>query len=121
MWARHIEGVIGLWLVFSWLIFSYPPDVAYLCYNDWICAVIIFFCSLLPYKDLFRYLNLVNFFVGTWLVAIVFFSGTGIHSAPHQNYMVVGLLLMMHSLVPSRTKEPPKPWVEFLEKKKKHG
>ena len=118
MWARHIESVIAAWLGFSWLIFRYTPDLSTLRINDWICMILIFLFSLLTYKDRFRYLHLLNFLVGSWLISWVIYSGTGIDFGPHQNYMVAGLLLLMLSLVPSRTKEPPMAWVEFLSKKK---
>ena len=118
MWARHIEAVIAAWLGFSWLIFRYTPNLLYLQINDWVCTILVLLFSLVTYKDRFRYFHLLNFLVGLWLIGWVVYSGTGIDFGPHQNYMVVGILLLMLSLVPSRTKEPPMAWVEFLSKKK---
>jgi len=119
MWARHIEAVIGIWIGFSWIIFRYSADETALQINDWISAILLNFFSLITYRDQFRYFHLFNFLIGLWFVSWVIHSGTGIHYGPHQNYMVAGLLLMMLSLVPSRTKEPPRGWVKFLVKKKK--
>lgn len=118
MWARHLESVIAVWMLFSWLIFRYPPELIPLRINDLICAALILLFSLATYKDRFRYLHLLNFLVGAWLIGWTVYSGTGIDFGPHQNYMVAGLLLLMLSLVPSRTKKPPMAWVEFLSKKK---
>jgi hypothetical protein len=118
MWARLMEFIIGIWLGMSWLIFRYSVDHASLQINDWICSVCIILFALISYKELFRYSHLLNFFIGLWLISWTFYSGTGIDFGPHQNYMVIGLLLLMFSLVPSRAQEPPKRWVEFLSKKK---
>lgn len=119
MWARHIEVVLALWLGFSWLIFRYTFDLAQMKMNDIICMVLIIVFSLITYKKRFRYCHLLNFLIGLWLIAWVFSRETGIIFGPYQNYMTVGLLLLMLSLVPSRTKEPPLAWTKYLLKMKK--
>ena len=117
MWARHMEVVLGIWLGISRFIFHYPEDFTKLMIQDEIFAFLIVLFALLTYRDRFRYLNLLNAAIGVWLIGLVFVSGKGVEFAPDQNYMVIGLLLVMIGLVPSRTKQPPKPWVEFLKKK----
>jgi hypothetical protein len=118
MWARHIEAVVAVWIAFSWLIFRYTADLTAMQINDTIISLLIILFSLITYQERFRYCHLLNFLIGLWLIGWVVYSGTGIEFGPHQNYMVSGLLLLMLSIVPSRTKEPPKAWVAFLSKKK---
>src|SRR5687768_14588745 len=99
MWARHFEIFLAIWLSISWLIFRYP-DNSLLLYHDFVVAAIIATISLLNYK--YRYIHLLNLSVVLWLITFVFVSNTTIADGPYQNYMVVGLLLMLFALIPPR-------------------
>ncbi|GAB4237234.1 MAG: hypothetical protein Tsb0021_17040 [Chlamydiales bacterium] len=119
MWARHSEAFIGLWLALSYFIFRYAsPYAPILMVNDLICSFLIIFFSISTYYKTFRYCHLLNFILGLWLLGWVFLSDAGIDFAPYQNYGVIGLLLLMLSIVPTKSERPPKAWIDFLEQKK---
>lgn len=115
MWARHFETFLGIWLLISWLIFGYrdPNLMAF----DFTMGLLIGFLALCSYLSKWSSLHLFNFYLGLWLIAI-----NWIFPLPHdpsQNYMVIGCLLLMISLVPSWEERPPKRWIEFMEKRQK--
>lgn len=116
MWARHFELFLAIWLSISWLIFSYPQG-SLLMYHDFVVAIVISTLSLLNYK--YRYIHLYNFAVAAWLIALVLFSQAPITNPFYQNYMTIGLLLLMFAVIPPNSSFPPKEWHEFLEKKEK--
>lgn len=116
MWARHFEIFLAIWLAISWLIFRYPQN-SLLMYHDFIIAIAISTISLLNYK--YRYIHLYNLIIAMWLIVLVYYNNTPISVAPYQNYMVIGLLLIMFAVIPAHASTPPKEWFEFLEKKDK--
>ncbi len=117
MWARHCEVFLGIWLAISWLIFSYTPNMHSMIYFDWaICSLICIF-SLSGYLPRLRYCHLMNFIVGCSLIGIAFTSPDG-HLPPYQNYMVIGLLLLMFPIVPTNASQPPVEWIAFIKGKK---
>ncbi|MBA2728701.1 MAG: hypothetical protein H0U49_11075 [Parachlamydiaceae bacterium] len=115
MWARHFEIFLAIWLTLGWLIFRYPEDASLLMFHDFFIAAIISTISLLSYK--YRYIHLLNIFTALWLIAIVFVSNTNISNAPFQNYMLIGLTLLIFAIIPPRASSPPKEWEDFIEKK----
>lgn len=117
MWARIFEVSFAIWLSLSWLIFRYPEGSTLFMLHDFFIAAVISTISLLNYK--YRYIHLFNFLTSFWLIALVYFSGTSIMYAISQNYMVVGLTLLMFTVIPPRASHPPKEWEEFIEKKLK--
>lgn len=116
MWARHIEAMLGIWLGISQFIFRYSKELLAWKINDLISMILIIFFALITYKERFRYLHLCNVLVGLYLMGWVFLRKGGVGFPPDQNYMVLGFLLLMLGIVPSRTKQPPRAWVHFLNK-----
>lgn len=114
MWARHYEVALAIWLSLSWLIFRYPQEASLLMIHDFVVAAAIATISLLNYK--YRYINLLNLFTSLWLITLVFISNTTIHDAPYQNYMVIGLILLVFTIIPQRASSPPVEWEEFIKK-----
>ncbi|MBA3956994.1 MAG: hypothetical protein H0X51_01170 [Parachlamydiaceae bacterium] len=114
MWARHFEVFLSIWLSLSWLIFRYPKD-SYLMLHDFSIALIITTISLLNYK--YRYIHLLNLFTALWLIILVVVRHTPITDAPYQNYMVIGLILLIFAVIPPRASHPPEEWENFIESK----
>ena len=114
MWARHFEVSLAIWLSLSWLILRYPEG-SFLMFHDFSIAVLIITISLLNYK--YRYIHLLNLFTSLWLIILVFVSNTPITNAPYQNYMVIGLTLLIFAIIPPRASHPPVEWEEFIENK----
>lgn len=118
MWARHFEISLAIWLSLSWLILRYPEDSSLLMFHDFFIAAIITTISLLNYK--YRYIHLLNFFTSLWLITLAFISNTPTTNAPYQNYMVIGLTLLIFTVIPPKASDPPKKWKEFIEEKLKN-
>ena len=116
MWPRHFEVSLAIWLSLSWLILRYPED-SFLVFHDFSIAIVIAIISLLNYK--YRYIHLLNLFTALWLIIFAFVSNTPITNAPYQNYMVIGLILLIFAIIPARASHPPEEWEEFIEKKLK--
>ena len=121
MWARHCEVFLGLWLAISWLLFSYPSNMLSLVYFDWIICTLICIFSLSCYWERLKYFNLMNVIVGCTLIGFVFTSSEDTSLPPYQNYMVVGLLLLMFAIIPTHSSQPPSEWLKFFKEKKEQG
>lgn len=121
MWARHCEVFLGLWLAVSWLLFSYPSKMSSFVYIDWIGCTLICVFSLSCYWDRMRHLHLLNFIVACIYIVFVLISENDTGLPLYQNYMVVGLLLLMFSIIPTNTSQPPHAWRKFLQEKIKLG
>ena len=116
MWARHFEVFLAIWLSLSWLIFRYPKDATWLISHDFIIAAVIASISLLNYK--YRYIHLLNLIPAFWLMGTAFFSYSPVTYAPHQNAMVLGLLLLMFVVIPPYSSQPPQEWENYFKIKK---
>ncbi len=116
MGARHAEIFIAIWLAISWMIFHYGEEGrALLMMNDFICAFLLIFFALITYSTKFRHWHLMNFVIGLWL--ILFSYSSFVEGVPEQNYMTLGLLLLMLAIVPSFSGQAPHSWVEFMKKR----
>lgn len=115
MWARHFEVSLAIWLSLSWLIFRYPENSSLLLVHDFFIAAVIATISLLNYK--YRYIHLLNVLTSLWLIIFAYFNYTSITNVPYQNYMVLGLILLMFSIIPPRASYPPEEWEEFIKMK----
>lgn len=115
MWGRHFEVSLAIWLALSWLIFRYPDESFVFMIHDFFIAASIATISLLNYK--YRYVHLLNLIIAFWLIAFVFFSHAPITNAIYQNYMMIGLILLIFSVVPPKASHPPQEWEQFIQKK----
>lgn len=110
MWARISEIVLGLWLIFSYFLFSYA---------SWAgpvsgCAMIFF--ALLSYKDTLNKMHLFQTLPAGLLLYQAYFYPTHLLPMGLQNYIVTALLLLMFTIVPSHASDHPNPWKEFLDR-----
>ena len=119
MWARVVEFMLACWLSISPFLFSYPKDAIFFWVNDLSCSCLIAFFALASYYKPLRKMHLCNLAVSFYLIALSYFFRSSPLYEPLQNYMVLGLLLLMIALVPSEADKPPVPWREFYEKVKK--
>lgn len=109
MWARHLELAIGCWLAMSPFVFGYPEgDSSWA--NDLTCAAAVVVLALLPYWAPLRRAHLGELLVAAWLVGFGWFAAFETPTPSAQNHIVVGLLLGMLAIVPSRASEPPLSW-----------
>ena len=118
MWARHFEVSLAIWLSLSWIILRYPEESYLLMFHDFFIAIVITTISLLNYK--YRYIHLLNLFTSLWLIILAFVSNTPITNAIYQNYMVLGLILLILTIIPPKASRPPEEWETFIGKKLKN-
>ncbi|NGX59557.1 MAG: hypothetical protein KR126chlam3_00709 [Chlamydiae bacterium] len=119
MWAREIEFMLACWLSISPFIFGYPKDAIFFWLSDLACSSLLAFCALISYYKPLRKMHLCNLIVAFYLISLSFLLRGSPHYEPLQNYMALGVLLLMISIVPTEAEKPPIPWREFYEKMKK--
>ena len=115
MWARVVEIMLACWLAISPFVFRHDPDARGLWWNDLVCGFVILLCALLAYRAALGKIHLINGGIGLWLVGSAFLTGITPPSPAIQNHVVVGLLLMMLAIIPSRAAMPPRSWRQFYE------
>lgn len=113
MWARDMELAIGLWLAMSPFVFGHPGADTALWANDLACAALVAVLAVSTYWRPMRRAHLAELAVAAWLVGwgwSTAYQSAGAAPPASQNHVVVGLLLGMLAIVPSRASEPPAAW-----------
>ena len=105
--------MLAVWLTISPFIFRYGAEDRFLWFNDYICALLIVLFALLSHMVRFEKMHLLTLAVAGWLIAVAYAQGNPPPPAPYQNYMVIGLLLIIFSILPSHANEPPRKWKEY--------
>jgi hypothetical protein len=114
MWARFTEALLGAWLLSAPLVLRHGDDVL-LWGSDLLCGVLILGCALLTCLGRWPRLHLFHLLTGSWLVGF----GWLVAQQPDrwtagQNDVVVGLVLLMFALIPTRATQPPEGWRRIL-------
>ena len=113
MWARIVEFMLACWLAISPFIFGYPSGISFFWINDLICSSLIIFFSLICYYKPLRKMHLFNLLIAFYLIIVSYALKSSPFYQPLQNYIVLGILLLMLALVPSEASKPPMPWRDF--------
>lgn len=108
MWARDFEIALGLWLALAPWIFAHGE--AWLPAHDVACAAAIVLLGLLSYWTRTRRAHLLQLVVGAWLTGFGWLGALEEATPATQNRILVGLLLLMLAIVPSRASRPPRGW-----------
>lgn len=111
MWARILEFMLACWLAISPFIFRYPKEPLFVWINDFTCSILIAFFALICYVKSLRQMHLWNLGMAFWLYATGYFLH--LPKGASQNYIVLGILLLMTAILPSESEKPPKPWRDF--------
>ncbi len=109
MWPRHIEASLGLWLALSVFIFAIPERETMVWSVDLGAALVIIVCSLLCHWHRTPRAHLVTLAIALALAAYGLAQPRPV-PAWHQNHILVGLLLAMFTVLPTRTSIPPRAW-----------
>lgn len=118
MWPRTVEFMLACWLAISPFVFRYPSEELHLWLHDFAVSFIIAALALLSFVQETRRAHLFELIVAAWLIGYGWVTSSGIHDAPAQNWMVLGLLLLMMAIIPSDCLKPPVAWQEW---NKRHG
>ena len=110
MWPRVIEFMLACWIAMSPFIFRYPFNANFFWYTDLCCAGLVAFFALISLYHPLRKMHLCNIGVGLYLIGV---NGFFDISPILENYMILGIILLIVSLVPIPANEPPEPWQQF--------
>ena len=112
MWARVIELLVSIWLGASPYIVQHAErgDVWL---TDVTCALVVATASLLSWLPRFSRAHLFELLPAVWLIGFGWLSARADPSPAHENQIVLGLLLAMLAIVPSRALDPPISWRFF--------
>lgn len=109
MWARVVEFMLGCWLAVSPFVFQHG-DESLLWATDFIAASTIVTLALLSYWAPLRHAHLGSALVGLAMIAFGRFAAGAEPGPALQNYILVGLLLLMFAIVPNHASRPPRTW-----------
>jgi hypothetical protein len=118
MWARVIEVMLGCWLAMSPFIFRHGAEDRVLWFNDLFSAIIVIVLALVSFWPPLRFAHVANLTIALWLIAFGFWASSYPAPPALQNNIVVGLLLLMFAIVPNEATRPPRPWRDFLAKRR---
>jgi hypothetical protein len=115
MWPRIVEILLGIWLIASPFIFRTAETGVLGAVNDLICGSAVVVLALVSFSGRFYRAHFLILLVAGWLVTTGYIAG---HPAPPaaQNLIIIGLLLAMFAIIPSRINEMPKSWQGFYSK-----
>lgn len=113
MWPRIVETMLALWLAISPFVFGYGEGALAWWIVDFSVATVVVTASLLSYWPRARYAHLGTLAAALFLAGYGYFAGGQPSPPPQQNHLIVGLLLAMIAIIPSRNDEPPPKWARF--------
>jgi hypothetical protein len=119
MWARVFEFSFAIWLIFSPFIFGHFGKNFLLTTNDITCGLLIMIFSSLSFANKFIRIHFINFFIGLYLIILTFLIAPIPSPGGFQNYVVIGILLLMFAILPSHASQIPLDWQRFYLRHKK--
>lgn len=105
--------MLAVWLMISPFVFRYPADAHFLWFNDYTCAVLVILFSMLSNLPRVEKIYLLNLLIAGWLIGVAYAHPQAPPPPPYQNYMVLGLTLLIFGILPTHCSEPPRKWKEF--------
>jgi hypothetical protein len=106
VWARVVEVTLGCWLAVSPFIFQYGGATALWIVN-FVAAFAVVVFAVLSWWEPTRHAHLANALVASALIAYGRFAVGAEPDPAHQNFIMIGLLLLMFSIVPNWASAPP--------------
>ena len=118
MWGRVVEIMLGLWLVFSPMVWGHYPSDPWLWRSDVISGAAVIAVALLsfwPFRTLgfLRYAHLVTLLVASWVVGFSYFYSGHPAGPGYQNAILTGLTLLLVAMVPNQASQPPTSWRRY--------
>jgi len=114
MWPRTVEAMMACWLAISPFIFQHDDSKWVWWWNDWITATLIVSFALLSFAHETRRAHLLELVVAAWLIGFGWGTSSGGLGAPaQQNWICVGLLILMIAVIPTDCLRPPEKWREW--------
>ncbi len=113
MWARVVEFMLACWLAISPFIFAYPDDATFFWTTDFVTSAAIVFFALVSFYGPLKKMHLCNLLAAFYLIVLGFIFKESPLQHALQNYVVVGITLLMLAIVPTDASQQPKPWRDF--------
>jgi len=115
MWPRVVVVMLACWLAASPFIFGHLPHDRVSMLIDFGSAVALATFALLSFWPPTERAHVFNLPVGGGLILAGFLrsSATSVPAAA-QNHIMLGLLVLMLAILPSRSNLPPRRWRELL-------
>lgn len=110
MWPRVVECMLGCWLLISPFVFRYEDRGAAWWINDHAIGLAVIAFGLMSYWRPTRRMHLLSVAAALWLVLYGRFGHEYPFPPAAQNYITLGLLLLMLAIIPSRASQPPEAW-----------
>jgi len=111
MGARHTEFALGLWLMLSPVLFGHAESGDLLWLHDVLLGTLLTVVPLLCYVRRLHRAHLALLAVAGWLLGRGWWITRTLPDDPAaQNHVMVGLLLAMVAIVPSRATDRPTGW-----------
>lgn len=109
MWARNMELTLAMWVAISPFVMRHDNET-WLWVHDFTVASLVASIALLSYARRFPMVHLLQLPISFWLVGYGWWHSYG-HPIPvpaaYQNWIVVGMLLMLFAIVPNHASSPP--------------
>ena len=115
MWPRIIEVMLGCWLMISPFIFRLSPDQTFLWVSDLAAGAAVIGIALTACSPRYPRLRLLNLISSAYLVIVAFLAAPPPPPPAYQNYVVIGLLILITAVIPTRGVLPPQKWQQFYE------
>jgi uncharacterized membrane protein YdcZ (DUF606 family) len=106
MWPR----ALGVWLLASPWVLRHPAQPATIWPIDLGAGAAVVVLSVLSFVPSTGAAHLATAALGAGLALAGYFGFAGASAAALENYLVVGLLLLLVGVVPNRVNEPPPAW-----------
>lgn len=111
MWPRVVEMMLAAWLSVSPFVFPPKAGEEGRTYLEYAAAILMVTLASIACTDRGERLRWGNALIALVLIVMGYPRGDG----AGQNYLMVGLIVLMTAVIPSRATDPPARWRERLE------
>ncbi len=118
MWARVLEFALACWLALSPFIFRYDERAHDFLLHDLSCTLLVMAFAFLSFWKPLRRMHLLIIPVALWLTGLAFLHEEAPPPVPYQNYVVIGVLLLVFAIIPGDASDPPEAWTDFMKKRR---
>lgn len=113
MWARIVEACLGCWLIISPFIFSETTEGTLIWASDLAGGAVVLTIALASCWKPLEKAHLLQLAAAAYLIGLGFLAAPPPPPPPFQNFIVIGLLLLVLGIIPGRASLPPRGWQAY--------